>query len=97
MPFTERSAGTRDAILSAARRLLAEHGYEATTIRAVAAEVGVDPSMVMRYYGTRRDCSGQRSMWTCIWTRSRRFPETNLGRRTCDTSFPDGRVSWPTT
>ncbi|WP_276822088.1 TetR family transcriptional regulator [Mycolicibacterium mageritense] len=53
MAFTERSAGTRDAILSAAKRLLAEQGYEAMTIRAVAGEVGVDPSMVMRYYGNK--------------------------------------------
>ncbi|WP_286213391.1 TetR/AcrR family transcriptional regulator [Mycolicibacterium mageritense] len=53
MAFTERSAGTRGAILSAAKRLLAEQGYEAMTIRAVAGEVGVDPSMVMRYYGNK--------------------------------------------
>lgn len=53
MAFTERSAATRSAILTAARKLLAEQGYEATTIRAVAAEVGVDPSMVMRYYGSK--------------------------------------------
>jgi AcrR family transcriptional regulator len=51
--FTERSAGTRSGILAAARKLLSEQGYEATTIRAVAAEVGVDPSMVMRYYGSK--------------------------------------------
>ncbi|HZA10703.1 TetR family transcriptional regulator [Mycobacterium sp.] len=53
MAFTERSAATRDAILSAARKLFGEQGYDATTIRAVAAEVGVDPSMVMRYYGNK--------------------------------------------
>ncbi|KAB8189140.1 TetR family transcriptional regulator [Nonomuraea phyllanthi] len=50
MAFTERSAATRSAILSAARKLLAERGYEGTTIRAVAGMVGIDPSMVMRYY-----------------------------------------------
>lgn len=53
MAFTERSEPTRNAILVAARKLLTERGYEATTIRAVAAEVGVDPSMVMRYYGNK--------------------------------------------
>jgi AcrR family transcriptional regulator len=53
MAFTERSSATRTAILAAARKLLTEQGYEATTIRAVAAEVGVDPSMVMRYYGSK--------------------------------------------
>ncbi|GAA4937712.1 AcrR family transcriptional regulator [Nonomuraea thailandensis] len=53
MAFTERSAATRNAILSAARKLLVERGYEAMTIRAVASQVGVDPSMVMRYYGSK--------------------------------------------
>jgi AcrR family transcriptional regulator len=53
MPFTDRSAPARAAILAAARGLLAERGYEATTIRAVAAAAGVDPAMVMRYYGNK--------------------------------------------
>ena len=53
MVFTPRSEKTRTAILAAARRLLAARGYEATTIRAVAAEAGIDPSMVMRYYGNK--------------------------------------------
>jgi AcrR family transcriptional regulator len=50
MAFTARSEPTRAAILAGARRLLAEKGYDGTTIRAVAAEAGVDASMVMRYY-----------------------------------------------
>jgi AcrR family transcriptional regulator len=53
MAFTERSEKTRTAILTAARDLLANRGYEATTIRAVAAAAGIDPSMVMRYYGSK--------------------------------------------
>ncbi|GAA3689438.1 TetR family transcriptional regulator [Nonomuraea antimicrobica] len=53
MAFTERSATTRTSILAAARKLLVERGYEAMTIRAVASMVGVDPSMVMRYYGSK--------------------------------------------
>jgi AcrR family transcriptional regulator len=53
MAFTQRSEKSRTAILTAARRLLAEKGYEGTTIRAVAAEAGIDPSMVMRYYGSK--------------------------------------------
>lgn len=58
MAFTQRSERTRAAILAAARRLLAEKGYEATTIRAVAAEAGIDPSMVMRYYGSKEGLFG---------------------------------------
>ncbi|WP_203433968.1 TetR family transcriptional regulator [Jiangella asiatica] len=53
MPFTQRSEATRTSILTAARTLLAERGFEATTIRAVAARAGIDPSMVMRYYGSK--------------------------------------------
>lgn len=48
-----RSAGTRRAILEAARTAFAAHGYEQTTIRAVATEAEVDPSMVMRYFGSK--------------------------------------------
>jgi AcrR family transcriptional regulator len=48
-----RSAGTRLAILEAARSAFAAHGYDQTTIRAVAAAAGVDPSMVMRYFGSK--------------------------------------------
>ncbi|TDE56978.1 TetR/AcrR family transcriptional regulator [Nonomuraea mesophila] len=53
MAFTERSAATRTSILTAARKLLVERGFEGMTIRAVAERVGVDPSMVMRYYGSK--------------------------------------------
>jgi AcrR family transcriptional regulator len=48
-----RSAGTRHAILEAARSAFASHGYDRTTIRAVAAAAGVDASMVMRYFGSK--------------------------------------------
>jgi AcrR family transcriptional regulator len=48
-----RSAGTRRAILEAARSAFAAHGYDQTTIRSVAATAGVDPSMVMRYFGSK--------------------------------------------
>jgi AcrR family transcriptional regulator len=48
-----RSEGTRRAILGAARSAFAARGYEQTTIRAVAAQAGVDASMVMRYFGSK--------------------------------------------
>jgi AcrR family transcriptional regulator len=50
-----RSAGTRRAILDAARSAFAARGYEQTTIRAVAAQAGVDASMVMRYFGSKAE------------------------------------------
>lgn len=48
-----RSEGTRRAILAAARATFAARGYEQTTIRAVAAQAGVDASMVMRYFRSK--------------------------------------------
>lgn len=48
-----RSVATRRAILDAARATFAARGYERTTIRAVAAQAGIDPSMVMRYFGSK--------------------------------------------
>ncbi|MEV6773272.1 TetR family transcriptional regulator [Nocardia sp. NPDC051030] len=48
-----RSDATRAAILEAARRRFAEDGFRKATIRAIAADAGIDPSMVMRYYGSK--------------------------------------------
>jgi AcrR family transcriptional regulator len=52
-PAQRRSEPTRARILEAARLRFAHEGYEATTIRAVAADARIDPSMVMRYYGSK--------------------------------------------
>jgi AcrR family transcriptional regulator len=48
-------APRRRAILDAARARFAEDGYERATIRAIAADAGVDPAMVMRYYGSKSE------------------------------------------
>jgi AcrR family transcriptional regulator len=44
---------TKGVILAAARERFAESGYEAATIRAIAADANIDPSMVMRYFGNK--------------------------------------------
>ena len=48
-----RSDATRAAILAAAREQFAAHGYQAATIRAIAAAARIDPALVMRYYGNK--------------------------------------------
>ena len=47
------AAETKSVILAAARERFAADGYERATIRAIAADAGIDPSMVMRYFGTK--------------------------------------------
>jgi AcrR family transcriptional regulator len=48
-----RSDATKEAIRTAARERFAADGYERATIRAIAADVGIDPAMVMRYFGNK--------------------------------------------
>jgi AcrR family transcriptional regulator len=50
---SRRSDTTRARILSAAKARFAADGYQKATIRAIAADAGIDPSMVMRYYGNK--------------------------------------------
>lgn len=48
-----KSDRTKATILAAARERFAEAGYEGATIRAIATAADIDPSMVMRYYGSK--------------------------------------------
>lgn len=53
-----RRAGDSDAreqVLAAARRLFAEHGFEGTTLRAVAREAGVDGALPSYHFGSKGD------------------------------------------
>jgi AcrR family transcriptional regulator len=47
------SEETKAVILAAARERFGASGFQAATIRAIAADAGVDPAMVMRYYGNK--------------------------------------------
>ena len=56
MSRTGRRPGTpdtRDAILAVARHRFATRGYDATSLRDIATEAGVDPALVIHYFGTK--------------------------------------------
>lgn len=56
MSRTGRRPGTpdtRDAILAVARRQFATRGYEATSLRAIAADAQVDPALLIHYFRTK--------------------------------------------
>ena len=46
---------SRAAVLDAARARFANNGYDAATIRGIAADAGVDPALVMQFYGSKAD------------------------------------------
>jgi AcrR family transcriptional regulator len=49
------AARTRAGLLAAARRRFGSDGYDRTTLRAIAADVGVDPALVIRYFGSKQE------------------------------------------
>jgi len=55
-PGRGRRAGTADtraAILRAARETFANESYEGASIRRIAGRAGVDPALVLHYFGTK--------------------------------------------
>jgi AcrR family transcriptional regulator len=44
---------TREVVLDAARKSFADKGFRATTVRGVAAEAGVSPSMIHHFFATK--------------------------------------------
>jgi AcrR family transcriptional regulator len=47
-------SGTREAIAEAARRQFADAGYERATIRGIAEAAGVDPALVLHFFGSKQ-------------------------------------------
>ena len=46
---------SRDAVLSAAKQRFATEGYEKTTLRVIAQDAHVDPSMVLYLFGSKEE------------------------------------------
>jgi AcrR family transcriptional regulator len=48
-----RGAQSREAVLDAAERLIAEQGYEAASVSALVSEAGVPASSIYHYFGSK--------------------------------------------
>jgi AcrR family transcriptional regulator len=65
-PRTGRRPGestTREEILKAARRLFAERGYQGATMRAIAAEAGVDAALLVHFFGNKPTLLAEAIEW----------------------------------
>jgi AcrR family transcriptional regulator len=51
----EKRAATSRRIVEAARAEFAASGFEAATVRKIARRAGVDPSLVLQHYGSKRE------------------------------------------
>lgn len=52
-PRSRNAAATRQAMLAAARRRFLEESYENVGLRDIAGDVGVDATLVNRYFGSK--------------------------------------------
>ncbi len=52
-PGGESAERTRQAIVEVARRQFAERGYRGASVRAIAGEAGVDPSLINHHFGDK--------------------------------------------
>jgi AcrR family transcriptional regulator len=76
-----RSSKTKLRILKAARRRFGADGYEPTTIRAVAAEAAIDPSMVMRYFGSKEGLFAAAATFDLHFPNLAALPQSERGKR----------------
>jgi AcrR family transcriptional regulator len=49
------TSGAREAILVSARRQFGDRGYSRATLRAIAANAGVDARLVLHYFGSKQE------------------------------------------
>lgn len=81
MVFTQRSETARAAILAATRELLSTKGYGPPTVRSVAESAGVDPAMVIRYYGSKEDLIAEAMDVHVDIPDPRNWPDHQIGAR----------------
>lgn len=56
---TRNAAATRQAILHAAAQRFRREGYDEVGMRDIARDVGCDPALVSRYFGSKEDLFGE--------------------------------------
>jgi AcrR family transcriptional regulator len=78
-------SSTRDEILLAARRRFAEGGYDRATFRGIASDAGVDPALVVQFFGSKKDLFAAATATPVtlaeLWDESKQDPSAGPGLR----------------
>ena len=76
---------TREAILDAARARFAEHGWDRTTIRAIARDADVDPALVLHFFDSKALLFASAMRWPfdsdAVLTQILEGPRSEIGQR----------------
>jgi AcrR family transcriptional regulator len=92
------ASGSREAILEAARTLFAQHGYSATSMRAIGTAAGVDAALIVHFFGTKARLLREAIQWPFdpaeaadrIYAAGRRNVGEELARLVVDTWEREG-------
>jgi AcrR family transcriptional regulator len=91
-----QGAVTRAAIAASAQALFTENGYLGTSVRAIAASVGIDAALVIRYFGSKERLFLETMKFPSFLERALDGPQESLGERIVAAVFAgdvDARVS----
>lgn len=77
------ASGTRAALLSAAARRFAVHGYDGTSVRDIAKDAGVDAALVYRYFGSKEALFQAASSSASIFEPLRHLPIEEVSEWVC--------------
>jgi len=80
-PSPTKSALTRARILAAAKALFAEHGYAGASVRDIAAAAAADPSLVIRYFGSKEQLFAEAGQIDLCFPDLEGAPADDIGRR----------------
>lgn len=73
------ATNTRSRLLEAARRHFAEHGFERTTVRAIASAAAVDPALINRYFGGKEQLFAEAVSIDLAFPDLRHTPRDRIG------------------
>ncbi|OBI94152.1 TetR/AcrR family transcriptional regulator [Mycobacterium sp. 1245805.9] len=79
-PPRRNAAATRARLLTAAREQFLRNGYRATSLRAIAAQAGVDVMLIKRYFGSKDELFAEATDISDNVEAVRRAPDEAVGR-----------------